>query len=263
MSRYYVYHLVDPRTGEVFYVGKGQRTRGKDHLKEAASPAKGSKHPKDIRIRQVLGAGHDVQVEIIQRFVLEADALEFECSEIGRIGLANLTNIMSGYESSKANAEKKAKLAAVSDKDLTPKQESFALKYLELGNASEAYRQVYDAEGMKSTTVNRAAKALLDNSKIAARLAALRERHVKRHEVTVDSITDELIEDRQFAREQGQAAAALAATVHKAKLHGHMAERQEITGKDGGPVVIEDKTPLETARTIAFLLSGVAATPPA
>ena len=49
---------------------------------------------------------------------------------------------------------------------LTPKQESFCLSYIETGNASEAYRLNYDTENMKPATVNRNAKALLDNNKI-------------------------------------------------------------------------------------------------
>ena len=53
---------------------------------------------------------------------------------------------------------------------LTPKQESFCQKYIELGNASEAYRQSYDADDMNMNTVNRKAKELLDNGKITARV---------------------------------------------------------------------------------------------
>lgn len=60
--------------------------------------------------------------------------------------------------------------AAVS---LTPKQEKFCHAYLKAGNASEAYRLAYDAEKMKPETINRTAKELLDNPKIAARLAEL------------------------------------------------------------------------------------------
>ena len=56
---------------------------------------------------------------------------------------------------------------------LTPKQEAFCLAYLQTGNASEAYRRSYSAENMKPETVSRNAKALLDNSKIATRLAEL------------------------------------------------------------------------------------------
>ena len=46
---------------------------------------------------------------------------------------------------------------------MTPKQEHFARLYVETGNASEAYRQAYNAENMKPETVtNEAYKLLLD-----------------------------------------------------------------------------------------------------
>ena len=51
---------------------------------------------------------------------------------------------------------------------LTIKQERFARKYVATGNASEAYRLVYNSENMKPATINRKAKELLDNGKIAA-----------------------------------------------------------------------------------------------
>jgi phage terminase small subunit len=75
--------------------------------------------------------------------------------------------------------------------ELTPKQEAFCLRYLETGNASEAYRLSYDADGMATATVNRKAKELLDNGKIAARLEMLRARHMKRHDVTVERVLAE------------------------------------------------------------------------
>lgn len=54
---------------------------------------------------------------------------------------------------------------------LTPKQEAFALAYVETGNASEAYRKVYNAQRMKPASINRKAKELLDHGKISARVA--------------------------------------------------------------------------------------------
>lgn len=76
---------------------------------------------------------------------------------------------------------------------LTIKQENFCQAYiLEKGNASEAYRQAYDAENMKPATINRKAKELMDNGKIAARIGELRAHHMKRHEITVDRVVQEL-----------------------------------------------------------------------
>ena len=74
---------------------------------------------------------------------------------------------------------------------LTPKQERFAQKYVELGNASEAYRQAYDASRMKPESVNRTAKELVDNPKIASRIAVLQDLAIRRHQVTVDRVVAE------------------------------------------------------------------------
>ena len=112
---------------------------------------------------------------------------------------------------------------------LTPKQEAFALAYVETGNASEAYRRSYNAEKMKPETVNRTAKEQLDNPKIAARLAELKAAHVERHEITVDDLIRELEEARSIAMagERQQPAAMVAASMGKAKLLGLFVEKAE------------------------------------
>lgn len=103
---------------------------------------------------------------------------------------------------------------------LTPKQDDFCLKYVELGNASEAYRQVYNAENMKPETVNRKAKELMDNGKITARIKALQAEHSKRHNLTIDDLLDELETARQGALQNGAYSVAVSATMGKAKLLG-------------------------------------------
>lgn len=69
------------------------------------------------------------------------------------------------------------------DTGLTEKQEKFCLAYLESGNASDAYRKSYDASGMKSETIHREAKTLLDNPKIAARVKELRDAAAERAQI--------------------------------------------------------------------------------
>lgn len=105
---------------------------------------------------------------------------------------------------------------------LTPKQESFCLLYRETGNASEAYRRSYDASKMNPDSVNRKAKELIDNGKIAARLAELGSESAKRHAITVDDLIKELEEARAIAlsAETPQTSAAVGATMGKAKLLG-------------------------------------------
>ena len=135
---------------------------------------------------------------------------------------------------------------------LTLKQEAFCQAYIETGNASEAYRTAYAADKMKTESVNRKAKELLDNGKIAARIAELQGEIKKRHNVTVDSLLNELEEARQAAlgAETPQSSAAVAATMGKAKLTGLDKQIVEISGKDGGPIkaesVIVDKAALNS-----------------
>jgi phage terminase small subunit len=119
---------------------------------------------------------------------------------------------------------------------LTPKQERFCLKYIETGNAAEAYRQSYNAENMKPVTIRRKAAELLDNGKVTARVRALQQRALERHDVTVDSITAELEEARIRGLKLNQVSAAVGASLGKAKIHGLLIEKNEHTGKDGGPI---------------------------
>lgn len=114
--------------------------------------------------------------------------------------------------------------------DLTRKQEKFCQKYIETGNASKAYRQSYDSAGMKPATINRKAAELMSNGKIRARIAELQEKHQKRHEVTVDSLTKELEEARAMAIKTLQPAAMVSASMGKAKLHGKIVDNAKITG---------------------------------
>ena len=58
--------------------------------------------------------------------------------------------------------------------DLTPKQERFAQLYVELGNASEAYREAYDSKA-KPDSVHVNASKLLSDARVALRVQELQE----------------------------------------------------------------------------------------
>lgn len=103
---------------------------------------------------------------------------------------------------------------------LTPKQEKFCQVYVETGNASEAYRSAYNTASMKSSTITVKASELLASGNITVRVGQLRERLVKKHNVTVDSLIIELEEARKMAFETAQVSAAVSATMGKAKLCG-------------------------------------------
>ena len=122
---------------------------------------------------------------------------------------------------------------------LTPKQEKFCFGYMETGNASEAYRQAYNAEKMRPDTVNNKAYGLLQKGDIRARLDELRAEHKKRHEITVDTLVAELEEARKLAFETDKAAAAVSATMGKAKLLGLVVDKQETAITQAPTIVVE------------------------
>lgn len=129
--------------------------------------------------------------------------------------------------------------------NLTPKQENFCLVYLETGNASEAYRRAYDAESMKPETINRQAKAVLDNRKIAARLEELRRPAIEKCQITIMDLVKELEEARVAAltADTPQASAAAAATLGKAKLLG--LDKQVVEQVVSGKVSVEHSGTIE------------------
>ena len=143
-------------------------------------------------------------------------------------------------------------------RSLTPKQECFCQVYIETGNASEAYRRAYDAERMKSATINRNACALLKNNKIATRVAVLQSEHRKRHDISIDSLTSEYEDARQLAMDTSQPAAANGAITGKARLHGLDVNGHKHAGRNDGAIEASDtSSDLERARRMALLLGDV------
>lgn len=132
---------------------------------------------------------------------------------------------------------------------MTPKQEAFARAYVETGNASEAYRAAYSAERMKPEAIFVEASRLLDNPKVALKVASLKERHEKRHNITVDKLTEMTLQAYKEAQRvapntgQMQTASMIKAAEFLGKLHGLVIERSEVTHKDG----VEDLTDAELA----------------
>lgn len=122
---------------------------------------------------------------------------------------------------------------------LTQKQEKFALKYVECGNASEAYRHAYDVgENTTPESIWVNACKTLGNNKVAQRVAELQMEAQKRTLVTVESLTEELNEARKFAMSGEDAAELRQNTMAKAKLHG--LDVHKIDASVGFNVTIKD-----------------------
>lgn len=93
MAEYYVYELIDPRTGAVFYVGKGSRGRIHQHEVEAR---KGKQSRKCDLIREIEEAGLKLIKRKVRSFGSEAQAYRVETELIDQYGRDNLTNIQPG-----------------------------------------------------------------------------------------------------------------------------------------------------------------------
>lgn len=140
---------------------------------------------------------------------------------------------------------------------LTVKQEAFCLAYIETGNASEAYRRAYSAGKMSADAIHVEASKLLDNPKLTLRVQELQAEAAERNAITVDDLIAELEEARKaaFAAFNPQTAAAVAATMGKAKLLGFLTDKVAVSGPNGGPVQNVTMSP-EQFRTIAKEISS-------
>jgi hypothetical protein len=106
LLQYYVYRLIDPRTGQTFYVGKGKGNRVYAHINDALKSFDGQSYEsndedeiseKIKQIREIKAAGLEV-IHVIQRYGLnEKEAFEVEAALIDCY--PGLTNIQGGYSS--------------------------------------------------------------------------------------------------------------------------------------------------------------------
>jgi phage terminase small subunit len=134
-------------------------------------------------------------------------------------------------------------------KRLNPRQEKFVREYVKTGNGRKSYEKAYGVSAaVNANAVDASASALLSSPKVAPVIAAVRARALSRHDVTVDTILNDLEEDRAFARSCEQAGAAVSATTTKARLLGMIVDRKE-TGAPGEFAALDTvKAILEAAR---------------
>jgi phage terminase small subunit len=104
---------------------------------------------------------------------------------------------------------------------LTPKQEAFALAYVETGNAAEAYRRAYDVKAAtQHSSIYVAASRLLDNPKVMLRVEELQKQAAEMCLYTVRDAYTEYEVARQLALQTENPSAAVAAVKGKVALFG-------------------------------------------
>lgn len=93
--KYYVYHLIDPSTDLVFYVGKGTKNRMYFHEKKVKQNVNTNRNSSLFnKIKKIHELGFSVKYKKVFETNNELNAYNFEFLEICRIGIDNLTNIL-------------------------------------------------------------------------------------------------------------------------------------------------------------------------
>lgn len=115
---------------------------------------------------------------------------------------------------------------------LTQKQENFCLAYIETGNASASYRRAYDCARMSDASINRKAKELMDNGKIAARIEELRAPVRERSQLTLEQHLADLKRLRDAAERDGKYSAAIAAETNRGRASGLYVEKVDLNVND-------------------------------
>jgi phage terminase small subunit len=110
---------------------------------------------------------------------------------------------------------------------LTVKEENFARLYVEIGNASEAYRRAYDVSPTcKDETVWCNSSQLASKANVAQRIQELQDQSMVVHNTTMETLLNELEQARQLAMDveklnrKPQVGAAVSAINSKMKLLG-------------------------------------------
>lgn len=118
-------------------------------------------------------------------------------------------------------------MAGTRDRPLTTKEETFCQKWVETGNATEAYQFAYDTSNMKITTVYPKASMMLAKDKIQRRVRELQAAHMAEIDVTASDIVRVAWEiARSEDASHGSRVSALALL---AKRHHEFSDKHEIS----------------------------------
>lgn len=110
------------------------------------------------------------------------------------------------------------------------KQLLFAMIYVAVGNATEAYRQSYAVGDMTSHTIRQNAYRLTKNPSVRNKIIELRKEHAARHAITIDTMLVEIDDAIDLATALNKPSALATALALKAKLFGLVIDKTNISG---------------------------------
>jgi hypothetical protein len=250
-KRFYVYTLSDPRDLNVFYVGKGTASRKNQHTVDLDIRDRDTS-PKANKVREILDAGEEVISSIVKFFDNEEEAYAFEAGLIERTD--NLLNVVAGGGGDRSVPKGAEQEPLKKEYKLSTKEDKFCQIYVEIGNASQAYRESYDCENSAMATINRNAHKLLKKDKITTRIEELRAAHIQRHNYNVDNLSNMYQDNYDLALQTSQCGAANGAVAGISRLHGFDKQGvSETVNNTQLNVVLPD---LELARRMAYILEN-------
>jgi hypothetical protein len=143
---HYVYALVDPRSGKIFYVGKASgNDRAFSHLRGAATEKEKSKRIAEIRREKL-----EPRVEIL-RYGLQSKGHchDVEAAIIDAIGLENLTNSVRGHgiDRGRQSADQVERLHGSASIDVEGLRESLMLFFI-----NRTFTPTLDEQGIYDAT---------------------------------------------------------------------------------------------------------------
>ena len=145
---WYVYRLIDPRSGHTFYVGKGKGNRVFQHAQNALSKDQVSSEEDDYlsskaqRIIDIRNAGLEVQ-HVIHRHKLDSEDIAYEIEAALLEAYPGLSNIQGGHKNSdKGCAHTSELIRKYKARQLVPKDHLIAFS---CGNALRERASAYEA----------------------------------------------------------------------------------------------------------------------
>ena len=119
-----------------------------------------------------------------------------------------------------------------------PQWEKAAQVFVETGNKTEAYRQAGYSTNMSDKAISANVNRLFHRDLVLNRVAELQAGHKKRHDITIDSLTERLTTAEQLGLEIKNPAAAVSAIMGIAKMHGLLIDKKQLGGDPDNPLPV-------------------------
>lgn len=138
---YYVYLLVNPLDGSIFYVGKGKGKRALAHLQD------GRKSRKTEVLKRIRAAGMTPRIDILAHGLKDEEAaFRIEAGVIDALGLPAITNEIRGWETKKfGRLPLKDVVALYRKKRVTLKEPGIVIRINRLYRPGMTQTELYDA----------------------------------------------------------------------------------------------------------------------